>query len=435
MYRPPGWLRAGLVLAIAAGAAYFLLAHRETLDAAAITGMIDDYGAAAWLLFIALHVAGSLLFVPRTVLAIAAGAMFGFWWGLLIGLTGAIGGALAGFAIARYVNAGLVVAEELPHVGPWLARAETGGWKMVFATRLIPVLPHTLVNYAFGLTRMPIAGFGFGSFAGFLPIQIVCAQIGDNGRFALAGSSDWMAPVIWGAVFLVLAVGLPRLLRRALGPDRFGVLFGFATTAGAVMPTDARPEIAMSEALRRVAEGPPEQDVSVGDVLANLGGQAHLLALVLLAAPNLTPGPSVPGFSTILGLPLCVVAAQLMVGLPRLWLPRRLTEMTISRRRLAALMARAIPLLQRIERLMRPRWLRLVGTNAIRPLGGACLALGIILCLPIPVFTMAPAAAILLVALGAIAYDGAAVALGLAVGVASFAALGALAWLAVETVT
>lgn len=435
MYRPPGWLRALLLFACLSAAALWLLSHREALDAAAITAFIDDFGAAAGLLFMAIHIVGSLLFLPRTVLAIAAGALFGFWGGLFVGLAGATLGAVAGFVAARYVNGGLLVAEELPHIGPLLARAESGGWKLVFATRLIPVLPHTLINYAFGLTRVPLASFAVGSVLGFLPIQIVCAEIGDSGRFALTGTSDWLQPLLWGGLFLAVVLALPHLLRRALGPHQFGTLFGFPTTATTAMPSDARPDIAMSEALRRVAEGPPEQEVKIGEVLVNLGAQAHLLALVLLAAPNLTPGPSLPGFSTILGLPLCIVAAQLMVGLPRLWLPRRLTEMSISRRRLAALMARAIPLLQRIERLMRPRWLRLVGGGAIRPLGAACLALGVILCLPIPVFSMAPAAAILLVALGAIAYDGAAVALGLTVGVASVVLLAALAWLAVATMT
>ena len=201
------------------------------------------------------------------------------------------------------------------------------------------------------------------------------------------------------------------------------------------MPTDERPEVALSEALRRVADGPADQDVMVGEVLADLGSHAHLLALVLLSAPNLTPGPSLPGFSTILGLPLLLVAGQMMLGHERLWLPRRLVEIKVARRRLAGLLGRAIPLLQRVERLLRPRWRLFAGDRAKRPIGGACLALGVILSLPIPLFTMAPAAAILLIALGAMSRDGAAVALGLVAGLASLALLGVLAWLAVVSVT
>jgi uncharacterized membrane protein YdjX (TVP38/TMEM64 family) len=433
MYRPPAWLRVVIVAVIAGGAGYLLLARPVSLDAAALSDAIAAYGA-TWPLFIAVHVVASLVFVPRTVLAIAAGALFGFWCGLAISLAGALGGAAAGFLIARYINGGLLVAEEMPRVGPWLLRAEAGGWKTVFATRLIPVLPHTLVNYAFGLTRLPLGAFLFGSLAGFLPIQIVCAELGDSGRMSLAGTGDWLAPLASGLAFLALAIAVPHAVKRIVADRRFGTFFGFARGAGA-MPTDVRPEAALSDALRRVSEGPPEQDVKVGEVLVDLGARAHLLALILLAAPNLTPGPSLPGFSTILGLPLCLVAAQVMLGRPRLWLPRRLTEITVARGRLAALLGRAIPVLQRIERLMRQRWPTLVSDRAIRVLGVACLALGVILCLPIPLFTMAPALAILLIALGAISHDGAAVALGLAAGVGSFAALAVLVWVTVATVT
>jgi uncharacterized membrane protein YdjX (TVP38/TMEM64 family) len=433
MYRPPVWLRA-LVAGLIAGGAVLLFARPEVVDAAWISETVASYGAAAGPLFVLVHVAASLLFLPRTVMAIAAGALFGFWWGLALGLVGALAGATAGFAIARTVNSGLLVAEEIPRLGAWLARAEAGGWKTVFAARLIPVLPHTLVNYALGLTQLRFRSFVLGSLFGFLPMQIVCTELGESGRFALMSSGDWIAPLAWGVAFLALAIIVPRVAKDVMADRRLGTFFGFVDSAE-TMPSDARPEAALSEALRRVSEGPPEQAVKIGEVLVVLGGQAHLLALIILAAPNLTPGPSLPGFSTVLGLPLCLVAGQLMLGRPRLWLPRRLTEITVARGRLAGLLGRAIPVLQRIERLMRQRWPSLVSERALRALGASCLALGLIMSLPIPVFTMAPALAILLIALGAIAGDGAAVALGLLAGLASFAVLGVLVWLTVATVT
>ena len=101
MFRPPIWLRLIVAGAIAAGAVYFLAIFPGRFDAAALSQALDDYGAAAWLAFIGLHAVTTLVFVPRTAMAIAAGVLFGAWWGLAIGLAGALAGASLGFAVDR----------------------------------------------------------------------------------------------------------------------------------------------------------------------------------------------------------------------------------------------------------------------------------------------------------------------------------------------
>src|SRR5262245_38172255 len=113
MYRPPAWLRLIVAGIVAVAGAYLLLARPAFVDAASIGAALSEYGAAAWLVFIALHAVVSLVFVPRTVMGIAAGVLFGFWWGLAVGIAGALAGAAAGFALARYVNSGLLVVEEI----------------------------------------------------------------------------------------------------------------------------------------------------------------------------------------------------------------------------------------------------------------------------------------------------------------------------------
>ncbi len=168
------------------------------------------------LIFLAIHVAASLLFVPRTPLSIAAGLLFGFWWGTLWAVLGAMTGSLAGFALARYVNAGWIGPERLPKLGELLARVERGGWRAVALIRLVPIMPHTPVNYAFGLSRISLGNYLLGSLIGQLPITVFCVDVGAAGGQVLTGSMNWVEPTLIGVGALALSLILPRLtsLRR-----------------------------------------------------------------------------------------------------------------------------------------------------------------------------------------------------------------------------
>src|SRR5204862_8321533 len=108
---PPGFgglRRTGWVLMLLLIAAGSLVAWRwrSAFDPAAATGLILSTPAAPFV-FLAFHVVASLLFVPRTLLAIVAGLAFGMWWGVLWAVAGSVLGATAGFLIARRVNTGL----------------------------------------------------------------------------------------------------------------------------------------------------------------------------------------------------------------------------------------------------------------------------------------------------------------------------------------
>ncbi len=202
----------GLVLlAIAAGMVVAWL-QRGALDPQTISATVAAHPAAP-LLFLALHVAASLLFVPRTILAMAAGLVFGMGWGLVWAATGSVLGAVAGFLVARYVNAGLLEPESMPRVGPILQRAEAGGWRAVAALRLIPVLPHSLANYALGLTRLPLGAYALGSALGQLPMTIAYVDFGAAGGKIWSGSAGWIAPTAIGAVALLISLLLPRFAR------------------------------------------------------------------------------------------------------------------------------------------------------------------------------------------------------------------------------
>lgn len=210
MLRPPTWLRL-LLLAILLAATAWSLLNREVLGAAWLADFVDDHPGAMPAVFVLLHVATSLAFLPRGLMALAAGGLFGTTWGCILATAGTMAGAMAGFLVARYVNANMLRAERVPRVGPLLKRAESGGWRLVFVTRLVPILPHSLVNYVYGLSAIPARDYALGTLLGTLPQTIALVQLGEAGATAASGGS-WLASLAWGVGLLAASALLPRLL-------------------------------------------------------------------------------------------------------------------------------------------------------------------------------------------------------------------------------
>lgn len=210
MFRPPPWLRvvllAAILIAIAVALVFRTRAHPEFF-----TAIVSDYPAAMPLIFVLLHIAGSLVFVPRGVMALAAGALFGALWGGVWSMTGAMAGAMSGFALARYVNADVVHVEDIPRFGAFIRRVELGGWRLVMVTRLLPVLPHALVNYVYGLSRLSAGDYAAGSFLGFLPQTIALVQLGNAGAAAASGGA-WVQTMLWAMGLVGVSLVLPKLL-------------------------------------------------------------------------------------------------------------------------------------------------------------------------------------------------------------------------------
>jgi uncharacterized membrane protein YdjX (TVP38/TMEM64 family) len=196
---------------VVAGGILLAWTHRGAIDPVAVRDAVA-HDRLAPLIFIGLQILASLFFIPRTVLGIAAGLVFGLAWGTVWAVLGAMAGATAGFALARWLGAGLVDLESSARLGPLLSRAEAGGWRAVTIVRLVP-LPHSLVNYALGLTRVRWPDYLLGSLIGMLPMTLVQVDIGAAGGSAVAGGTGWMLASLLGA----LAFGFSYLLKRSVG--------------------------------------------------------------------------------------------------------------------------------------------------------------------------------------------------------------------------
>jgi uncharacterized membrane protein YdjX (TVP38/TMEM64 family) len=208
--RRAGQMLVGLLIVAGIAAAWH---WRGTLDPLALAAIIRAHPAAP-LVFLALHVVASLTFVPRSLLGIAAGIVFGVWWGLLWAALGSVVGATAGFLLARYVHAALFDRARWTRFGTILDRAERGGWRTVAMIRLVPVIPHSLSNYALGLTRLRLGDYALGSLLGQLPLTVAAVDLGAAGERAMRSASDWLMPTLIGAGALALTVLIPAVTRR-----------------------------------------------------------------------------------------------------------------------------------------------------------------------------------------------------------------------------
>jgi uncharacterized membrane protein YdjX (TVP38/TMEM64 family) len=192
---------------------------RGVFDPLAIAALLAGHPFAP-LGFIVLHVAASLFFVPRTLLAVAAGLLFGGWWGPVWAALGSLAGAVAGYLVARHLYSGFVRRADPTRLRALLARADNGGWRMVTMVRLLPLIPHSLTNYAFGLTRVRLSSYMIGSLLGQLPLTIAYADLGAAGGQAILGGTGWHAGLFWptliGLGTLGLSLLIPIIARRRL---------------------------------------------------------------------------------------------------------------------------------------------------------------------------------------------------------------------------
>ena len=202
----------GAVLLLGAVAAALL--YRDRLDAAALESWVSGAGAGGPLLFIGLYPVATVLFLPGAVLTLAGGALFGPLWGTLYNLTGATLGAALAFLVARYLAHDWVQARLKGRLGRLMQGVEAEGWRFVAFTRLVPLFPFNLLNYALGLTRIGFLPYLLATLVFMLPGALAYTYLGFAGREAVAGSEGLIHNALIALALLAAVAFLPRLVTR-----------------------------------------------------------------------------------------------------------------------------------------------------------------------------------------------------------------------------
>ena len=181
----------------------------------------------------------------------------------------------------------------------------------------------------------------------------------------------------------------------------------------------ARP-LPLSQQLAQIIDETEAERLSFTDLAAQLQSRAWGGLLFIFAAINVLPLP--PGTSVFFAIPLIIVSAQMVIGRASPWFPARIDRRGVRKSELERLVAKMHGFEARIERVFKPRLGKLTGPTATRLIGLACLFLALLAAIPIPLFHMAPAAAILLFGLALIYRDGAVVIAAAIAGLLSLAA-------------
>jgi len=202
-----------LVLAMAAAIAA-AFTFREDLNPASLEARMDDFGALAPLVFMALFALATVLFLPGSVFALAGGALFGPVLGTVYNLSGATIGAIIAFFIARYLASDWVARKAGGKLRLLIDGVENEGWRFVAFTRLVPLFPFNLLNYALGLTRIKPLAYVAATAISMIPGAIAYTYLGYAGREAIAGSEGAIQKGLLALGLLATAVFIPRLIKR-----------------------------------------------------------------------------------------------------------------------------------------------------------------------------------------------------------------------------
>jgi uncharacterized membrane protein YdjX (TVP38/TMEM64 family)/rhodanese-related sulfurtransferase len=198
-------LVAGIVLVVV---------YRDQLDAQALQSWVQDLGFAAPLVFMLIYAVGTVFFFPGSVLTLAGGALFGPVMGTLINLTGATIGAALAFLVARYLASDWVEEKTGGRLKQLKEGVEGEGWRFVAFVRLMPLFPFNLLNYALGLTRIPLLQYVIASWLFMLPGAIAYTYLGYAGREAVAGGEGLVQKIMLALALLAIVAFIPRFVAR-----------------------------------------------------------------------------------------------------------------------------------------------------------------------------------------------------------------------------
>lgn len=187
---------------------------------------IQDLGWSGIIAFILLYITATVALIPGSILSLGAGVVFGVVWGSIYVLVGAIIGETCAFLLGRYI------------ARDWISRKIAGnkifdalnqalnqeGLKIILLTRLSPLFPFSVLNYAFGITGISLKDYFLGSI-GLIPMTVTYVYFGSlaedltriNEVANLANPElQWAIKIIGFLATLATTIYITGISRKAL---------------------------------------------------------------------------------------------------------------------------------------------------------------------------------------------------------------------------
>ncbi|MGJ8671022.1 MAG: FAD-dependent oxidoreductase, partial [Oceanococcus sp.] len=131
------------------------------------------------LIFFLVYVAVTGLSLPgAAIMTLAGGALFGFWYGVLLVSFASTMGATLAFLVSRFVLRDMVQQRFGSNLKAINQGVERDGAFYLFALRLVPAFPFFVINLVMGLTPMRVLSFFVVSQIGMFPGTLVFVNAG-----------------------------------------------------------------------------------------------------------------------------------------------------------------------------------------------------------------------------------------------------------------
>ena len=189
---------------------------------------VKSLGSFGPIAFIAIYTLATVLLIPGLIVTLGAGFLYGVVWGSVYVFIAATLGSILAFLIGRYLCRSWVTRQIQGHAKFKAIDQAVGteGFKIVILTRLSPIFPFNLLNYAFGITQVSLKDYVFGSI-GKIPGIVMYVYIGSIGDLVMIGTphqptspetqmAKWVMWVVGFVATVALTVYITRVAKKAL---------------------------------------------------------------------------------------------------------------------------------------------------------------------------------------------------------------------------
>jgi dihydrolipoamide dehydrogenase len=206
-------------LLIVAALFFFFDLHQlltlETIKAeqGALSDSVHASPLVASLLFLLFYITITAVSLPgAAIMTLAAGAVFGFWWGLvMVSFASTIGATLA-MLVARFVLRAQVEKRFAQQIAAINQGIDREGAFYLFTLRLVPIVPFFVINLAMGLTSIRPRTFYLVSQLGMLAGTVVYVNAGTQ-LAGIESASDILSP---GLLLAFVLLGLFPLVAKRI---------------------------------------------------------------------------------------------------------------------------------------------------------------------------------------------------------------------------
>jgi len=168
--------------------------------------------------YILLYNLATVLLIPAVILTLGGGAIYGVFWGSIYVFLASTLGATLAFLLGRYVSRDWAIRKlsQYPKFSALDRAVVQSGFKIVLLTRLSPIFPFNLLNYAFGVMQVSLQDYVLGS-VGMIPAIVGYTYIGSLiGDITQLGDANLDlgrgAQIAQGAIYAIGAIATSILM-------------------------------------------------------------------------------------------------------------------------------------------------------------------------------------------------------------------------------